>query len=217
MLIEALLFGGALYALGKGADAADKTAYIRLDDKEFDKENARYGILHQLDEEKLHKIAARCRIRKDREGRFRYNDTEKCKYYVQRYALNQNDYKQFEKQWKELVYKQEMAYRDKIKKQSNNMYQSAKDYYGTKKPGNIEYVFEINHWGELNPVTHRDRVKRLQEETFIGDITIQDPIIRDFRYERYETWVLSLPNKYHADNDASVIYGLCCKHLGWIK
>ena len=214
MILGALGFLGAVYITGKTCEAANGKAYPRLDKEKFDKENSRYGILHNLNREKMYKIAARSGVRPTRTiigPEFGYSDKNGCKNYVNKYAMSSNDWKIFSEAWDKMVNESLEKERQQIIEDNEPHYQTCAKNGGHKKPGNIEYVYEIRHWSTLSHKEHVYRMNKIRTETFMKDIIVQEPILRDYGGSRLETWVISKPEY----SSAETLYNVCCKKFGW--
>lgn len=220
MILGALAFLGAVYIAGKTCEAANGKAYPILDKEEFDKENSRYGILHNLDREKMYKIAARSGVRPTRTiigPEFGYSDKNGCKDYVNKYAMSSNDWKIFSEAWNKMVDDSLEKEKQKIIEKNEPHYQQCRKY-NYNNPGEIEYVYEIRHWNTLPYKEHLYRMNKIAHETFMKDVIVQEPILRNYCGSRLETWVMLVRKTDFGDADkydAKLFYNVCCEKFGW--
>lgn len=213
-LLGGALFGGALYALYKGLDGENQNAAPKFDEKEFDDECMRYGILHNLNEEKILKIAARCRVPLCRTtGRLGRENYKRCLPYVKSISINKDDYKEFIKKWLELCEKQEKAWSEKIIKDNERLYNKIESKVDErlKDPEFKDTIINIHHWEDYEEELHRWIINELVTKTCIKDYMVQEPILRFNGNQRTETWVL----KASCKANAKAIYSICVKSLGW--
>ena len=206
-------------------NAYGKNAYKNLDDKEFDKERSRYGIMHEFSTTQIYKIAARNRVRVDKYGILPEHGYRECLDYVNKYSLNKNDTKLFIDGWEQTI---KIAKEDKKKKIIKD---NEKNYERQRKnamkynmdPEGPEVVLEYRHWFDLSPEEYHERLNKLYTETFLGEIAIEKPILRynpGNIYNPYiETWVLRGEKGQDPDftNVLKASYSICCKKLGFLK
>lgn len=208
-----------------------RRAYPKMNDKDerarFDQENARYGIMHNMSDKKIRKIAAYCRVRPEKNGILPMRGYQECENYVRKYLNSSKDMDKFRNAWRDYVRK----CRNKKIRQNNYKYHGK--YYDVYErnlretnnyQGGEEIVIQIDHWNNLSKKEHMERMKKIQEETIFGKIVIESPILRDHatKYGAYtETWIVRGSTfDYHdtilsKQSDAESIYYASCWRLGY--
>lgn len=230
MLGAAFLVGAAASVIERDGQR-DRGAFPDMNKKEvqqaFDDENAEYGIMHNMNEEKIRKIAARCRVRPDKDGILPLHGYEKCEPYVNKYLNSSKDLSNFRHAWRDCVRRKKNARKAYLNKRS----------YGDKRYKNYEKILkEHNYYEDGDDITleiniynlskdeHLKRMRELQNRTILGDIVRKPPILRDNPriYGEYtQFWFLrgSTDEFYRrpdlARDEARDIYRVCCQKLGY--
>lgn len=223
-LLGALGLIGATAALSELGNANSRRAYPGLDEKKFDEECSRYGVMHKNTTTQIMKIAARCKVVTDKNGILPKDGYYDCLKYVERYCLDPDDVDLFISAWEQTINIQEKRRSEEIIEKNEEGYKRIKnqvlDHINTTGP---EIVLEYEHWFDLRPEEYKERLMRLYTETYLGDIAIQKPILRNTggTYRPYiETWVLrgkEIENEFISKNSLKAIYATCCKKLGFEK
>ncbi|RAP50206.1 MAG: hypothetical protein BZ138_06925, partial [Methanosphaera sp. rholeuAM270] len=168
-LLGALGIIAATVLASEMGNAYGKNAYKNLDDKEFDKECSRYGVMHDFSTTQIYKIAARNRVRVDKYGVLPEHGYRECLDYVNKYSLNKNDTKLFIDGWEQTIKIAKEDKRKKIIKDNEKDYErqkkNAKKYMNPEGP---EVVLEYRHWFDLSPEEYQERLNKLYTETFLG-------------------------------------------------
>lgn len=209
----------------------DRMAYPDMNKKEvqqaFDDENAEYGIMHNMNETKIRKIAARCRVRPDKHGILPLHGHKECEDYVNKYLNSSKDLSDFRHAWRDYVRKEE----NNRKAHHNELHYGNKRYENYKRilkehnyyEGGDDITLEINIYN-LSKNEHLKQMKELQDCTILGDIVRKPPILRDNprRYGEYtQFWFLrGSTDKFYkrpdlAKDHARGIYRVCCQKLGY--
>ena len=218
--------GVAAALINTAADQSGKKAYKNLDDKAFDDECSRYGVMYKNKESQILKVAARCRVKTDKNGILPRNGYYDCLDYVNKYSLSPDEEEKFISAWKQVIGFQEMRHRNKIITDNARDYRRVKadmlkNHMDLDAP---EFVLTYEHWFDLRPEEYKERLERLYTETVLGDIAVEKPILRNTGrvYMPYhETWVLRGENNDDSEwiqkSILKATYSICCKELGWEK
>ena len=180
------LLGGAAAVISRDGRNSRK-ASPKMNEKEmiqtFDDYNAKHGIAYRLNEFKIKDIAARCRVRPDKNGVLPLDGYKKCEAYVNKYANSDKDLVEFRNKYSDLVRKQ----RKKIITKNNHTHYGSKQYQhyveqmkaSNNHENGKEITFEINHWNNLSKSEHIQRMEDIQNKTMMKDIITAPPILRD--------------------------------------
>lgn len=215
---------GLLIGLGTVKIACDiagdrsKAAYPELDTKQFDLENMAYGV----DPTDIYRIAARCGVR-PKNGCLPYFGYEDCLSYVRKYTNNHKEIGLFIESWKEEVKRQEEKQAEKLIKESTPTYNELVEILESHEKDDGSIILTYNHWWDLTPEEHTERVQTIYEETYIGQRAIKPPIVRfdpEIYSKRTEVWVIQ-PDRGDKQGESQTmnkwarIYSYSCRKCGY--
>lgn len=237
-LLGSLALAGIGYALCKGGSNFEKQACRNLNEEEFDDENARHGITYKLNNrktrnERIRKHAARHGVRY-KDSRFKilpdlhHHQDRYISEYIEKYALRQSDISQFYKAWNQYNKDMKIEKEKALKELGEQKYKRAEEKYrklakkgmivfdenskGEKRYYNKTFVLNFNQWPNIDNLECKRRLQKIKEETYLREITIEQPIIRGKDFSGWNiTWTMRAPSKNIAMKD----YKACCEKFGW--
>ena len=229
MVLGLIGVGLSALAINSAVKQRGKKAYPRLDNKQFDADNASNGIAHGgFSEEKIMKIAARCGVRPNKHGILPQNGKNNCLRYVSRYADHDNDVINFKKAWDRTIKKQLKNRSSDLREKYSNNYEYKKnivDCRGHGYFGGPNIVLEIFHWDGISKEEQLRRMKDLQNNSIWGDVCVKKPKLRRNSNNHYpsgyvEVWTLSggkddVQGKRSTMKKYKNLYRDCCAHLGY--
>lgn len=181
------------------AEQKGKKANPRLNATRFDADNARYGVSTSsvgFTRQKIMDIAARCGVKPNKYGMLPEDGWKRCLKYVEHYINDSEDIVNFERDWR-------MTVADQLQDKSSKMIKKHWKDYQTQYKGYLEHkeywtcgpamTLEFRHWHGLLKDEYLKRLDDLQNNTFWGELVLQDPILRkNSRFEDsfIEVWVI---------------------------
>lgn len=210
-------------AIDKMIENKGKNAYPGLDNNEFDRHNAVYGI-NIYD---INKIAARNGVRCDQYGVLPENGWYQCIEYVKQYANTVEDVNSFPKIWEDTIEIQLQEKQIKIQNKAKNKYKNV-SYEATIKQyedikNNPIIIVQFKHWYGLTYAEHMKRLTKITKETKWGHIAATKPILRPIpgKNGHLEIWQAYGLRKNDEQNNAVTMnilqtaYEISCEYCGY--
>ena len=218
-LIGAVLGASAIETAAK---QSSKKANPRLNEKQFDADCARYGIVGR----DIMDVAARCGVKPNKYGVLPEEGYKQCLDYAAQYVNHPDDIELFKRDWLLTVEQQLKAKSDLMIRKYWDDYQHQYNGYLNNKEhwtSGPEIVLEFKHWHGLPKDQYLQRLEDIQTKTFWGELTIEPPILRNnprFEDSFIEVWVMQgskndkqgswLTNKFWEST-----YKCCCGVCGY--
>lgn len=218
-MVLGLLIGlGAIKIACDVAEEYGKSASPGLNNEDFDLQNMANGI----NPRDVYNIAARCGVR-PRNGILPYFGYKNCLQYVEKYANDPSDIDKFIAAWKRASKEREKIQSYTIQRNNKDEYNSVVSLFKGYKMGNTTIILTYNHWTDLLPKEHQERVDDIYRNTYIGQRTIKPPIIRfdPHRYgKRTEVWqvkgnIQDHQHDRHTKHRWNRLYAACCRQRGY--